>query len=1031
MKNFPSSTRKAINRIAISGSLPVLIVGLSLAAHCQQSSPQGSTSAGTTSPFLPSEQTGDSQNSSGPGLLPSSSILTPGQGAGPSDASGSGSSAGGLADTGQIPGSGSIYAMGAPASLSANQIFSILQQDPEVLVELKSLVSDAAQQQGTPIQADAITDEMLYTKIASSSELRANITTFLRARGYVSDDAFQNSADESDNLFPSMQAYSMQVQQFPGMGYPANPQASGLSGAYPGTYAQGPMRNNQAPFGMASPRASAPRNSSSEPQVLHRPTPYNLLSLHDLYTQLPEQNGQLKRFGSEIFLRRNAFATNQLAPNGRETPLDVPAGPSYVVGPGDSLTIDLWGGTSQSFTRVIDREGKLALPEAGAAQVAGLTLERVQGVISDALRRQYRDVQVAVTVGHLRSIRVYVVGDVQRPGAYDISSLSTPLNALYAAGGPTSIGSLRVLRHYRGKQLIGEIDLYDLMLHGVQGEDRVEAGDTLLVPPAGPQVSVYGAVKRPAIYELKPPSSKLGALVGSESSSGTTLASVLEDAGGTTVSAELGHIVIDRIDPKRERETVTLDLPAASTPEAERAAITAFLVRDGDRIHVAPILPYSQRMIYMDGHVARPGRTPYRDGMQLSDVLHSYRDLLPEPADRGEIIRLVPPDLHTETINFNVAEVLIGNANVMLQPFDTVRVFGRYEADAPQVTIGGEVLRPGTYSLSEGMTAAQLVRLSGGFKRDALLTDADLTSYQIQDGTRVVGERTSVRIGEAVTHNDHSADAPLKPGDVLTVHQLTGWNDIGASINIEGEVAHAGSYGFQQGERLSSILRRAGGFRDTSYPAGAVLIRDDVRKLEEKSREELIRQIETSSSAARISPNVGSGDQSATLQLIQQQQNEVLARLRSQPASGRLVIHISSDISEWENTPADIEVRSGDVLRVPKRPGFVLVSGQVYNSSAITYTPGKTAEWYLRRAGGATEIADNKGIFVIRANGSVVGRESNTLFDHHVLSTRLDPGDVVVVPQKIIGASIFWRNLLTVAQVASSVAITAAVAGLL
>ncbi len=754
----------------------------------------------------------------------------------------------------------------------------------------------------------------------------------------------------------------------------------------------------------------------AEPPVLRRPAPYNMLSLRDLYTQLPEQDGNLKRFGSDVFLRRNAYATNQVAPNGRATPLDVPAGPEYVVGPGDSLTIAIWGGISQTLTRTIDRNGELNLPDAGPMQVAGLPLERVQNVIADALKKQYRNVQVAVTIARLRSIRVYVVGDVQRPGAFDISSLSTPLNALFAAGGPNSIGSLRVVRHYRGKQLLGEIDLYDFLLHGVQNEDRLQAGDTLNVPPAGPQISVYGAVKRPAIYELK---------------GETTLAEVLEDAGGATVSAALGQIVIDRIDANHQRETVSLNLSTGSDPESARAAIAAFAVHDGDHVHVSAIRPYSQRVVYMEGHVVRPGRKPYRDGMQLNDVLRSYQDLLPEPADQGEIIRLMPPDLHPETIDFNVPDVLIGNNNYPLEPFDTVRVFGRYEADAPRVTVGGEVLRPGIYALSHGMTAAQLVRMAGGFKRAALLTDADLTSYQIVGGAKVVTDRKSIHIGAAVDHSDHDDDIPLKPGDVLTVHELTGWNDIGASIKLEGEIAHPGTYGFEQGERLSSILRRAGGFRDTSYPSGAVLIRDEVRKLEEKSREELIRQIETSSASARISPNLGGGDQSATLQLIAQQQNEVLSRLRTQPASGRMVIHISADIASWENTPADIEVRAGDVLRIPKRPGFVLVTGQVYNASAITFTPGKTAGWYLHHAGGVTQIANTKQIFIIRANGSVVGREPSLWFDHDVLATRLDPGDVVVVPQKIIGASLIWRNLLTVAQIASSVAFTGAVAGVL
>jgi len=179
-----------------------------------------------------------------------------------------------------------------------------------------------------------------------------------------------------------------------------------------------------------------------------------------------------------------------------------------------------------------------------------------------------------------------------------------------------------------------------------------------------------------------------------------------------------------------------------------------------------------------------------------------------------------------------------------------------------------------------------------------------------------------------------------------------------------------------------------------------------------------------------MSPNLGSGDQAATLQLVAQQQNEVLARLKSQPASGRLVIHINSDIDSWAGTPADIEVRTNDVLRIPKRPGFVLITGQVYNAAAITFAPGKSAGWYLQRAGGTTRIADRHEIFIIRANGSVVGRSAGEWYGRDVLSTRLDPGDVIVVPQKIVGPSLLWRNLLSTAQIAASIAITAAVAGL-
>jgi protein involved in polysaccharide export with SLBB domain len=874
-------------------------------------------------------------------------------------------------------------------TLSASQIITILQQNPDALAEVKQLASDAASQQGQSVSAESITDEMLFSRIQTNAELRSNITVFLRSRGYVND----SDIDMGDDAMSSL--------------------ASTKESAEDGS-SQNQSSDKSTKAGRDSPQTREEKGQvTPELKVIHRKTPYNLLALHDLYTQVTDEQAPLKRFGADMFLHRDDTTSGAMSSS---TSLDVPVDSTYILGPGDSLTVQMWGGLSQTINRTVDREGFLTLPEAGQIQVAGMTLDRAQAAVASALQRQYRNLQVAITLSHLRSIRIYVVGDVQRPGSYEVSVLSSPVSALYAAGGPTSVGSLRILRQYRGTRLINEIDLYDFLLHGVQNEARLQAGDTLLVPPAGSQVAVSGAIRRPAIYELK---------------GNTSLKTVLEDAGATTVSAELAHITIDRVKPNQQRETVDLRLSSTASPDEAREAITAFSVQDGDRVRVSPIQPYSQKVIYTEGHVLRPGRLAWHDGMYLSDVLATYRDVLPEPADRGEIVRLMAPDLHVETIEFSVPDLMIGNINPALQPFDTIRVFGRYGADAPRVVIGGEVLHPGTYPLSNGMTASQLVRVAGGFTRAALLANADLTSYSVVNGASIEGQRVTVRIGDAVEAQDKTADVSLKAGDVLNIHKLTGWDDIGATIVIQGEIAHPGRYGFQQGERLSSVLKRAGGFRPTSYPDGAVLIRPEVKVLEEKSRQELIRQIETSSSAARLAPSVTPGDTAGQLQLVKAQQEQILGHLKSEPVVGRLVIRISSDISSWENTPADIEVRAGDVLRIPKKPGFVLVSGQVYNSSAITFAPGQTAGWYLRRAGGSTEVANRKEIFVIRANGSVVGRESGAFFHHDVLATRLDAGDVVVVPQKIIGASLFWRNLLTVAQIASSITITAAVAGVL
>jgi protein involved in polysaccharide export with SLBB domain len=405
-------------------------------------------------------------------------------------------------------------------------------------------------------------------------------------------------------------------------------------------------------------------------------------------------------------------------------------------------------------------------------------------------------------------------------------------------------------------------------------------------------------------------------------------------------------------------------------------------------------------------------------------VIRSYQDLLPEPSDHGEIIRLEPPDYRPTTIVFSLGEVLGGEDPIELRPFDTIRIFGRYEIDPPKVSIYGEVLRPGRYPLAHNMTASDLVRMAGGFKRSAYTASADVTSYVVQNGARVRTKYETIAIGKAVA-GDSSADLMLKPGDVVTIHQLSGWKEIGASVTVKGEVQYPGTYGIEEGEKLSSLLLRTHGFRADAYPEGAVLERLQVKELEERNRKELIQRIE----AAAMTPKLGAGaEQAAMGQAMFLQRQQIVKNLKNQPASGRLVIRISSNIRQWQNTPADIELRSGDVLTIPRRPNFVMVSGQVYNASAITYAPGKNAHWYLHQAGGPTDLANRKDIYIIRANGSVIGREGSGSgwWKGNVLSTAVRPGDTIVVPEKIVGGGTFWKTALSSAQLISSLAIAGA-----
>jgi protein involved in polysaccharide export with SLBB domain len=904
---------------------------------------------------------------------------------------------------------------GAPAAqvaLPAYRLIEILRQQPELLDVVKGIAIQYLQDQGRSVSDSDVTDEVLFRRIEQDPQLRRLLTRELKTRGYLGEDNLDYLDRYSSERIGS-ERVSSDLNQPPVL---RRDRPTREAGERVSTDMNGPLEERGEPSQLQSSRrpsgrltrqqTTRPPEDQNQPVTTRKPNPYpNLPSLQDLYRQIPSRGAALKRFGAEIFLNGTGNLDNAR--------MDLPAGPDYVLGPGDGLNIEIWGSVSRRLTRTVDREGRIALPEVGAVVVAGQTVAQTQELVQKALGAQFRDARVDISLTRLRMVRVYVVGDVERPGAYDISSLSTPLNALCVAGGPTAQGSLRTLRHYRGQQLIREVDLYELLLQGVRSDvERLEPGDTILVPPVGPQVTVAGMVRRPAIYELKGESE---------------LADVLQLAGGVLVSATLRQINVERIEAHERRVMLKVNLPNANDKESLNTALGSFRVQDGDRVTISPILPYSEKTVYLEGHVFRPGKYPYHEGLQISDLLHSYQDLLPEPADRAEIVRLVPPDYHPEVIEFRLGDVLTGDDPIELQPFDTVRVLGRYQIDAPKVSIYGEVLRPGEYPLAQGMTAAELVRLAGGFKRSAFTKEADITSYVVQDGSKVVTQNKAVEIASALSGNS-AVDAILKPGDVVTIHQLAGWKDIGASVTVSGEVLYPGTYGIEEGEKLSTLLKRAGGFRTYAYPEGAVLERMQVRELAERSRRQLIQRIEAAGANQKLSSNSSGQEQAALTQAMLQQRQEIVSSLRARPANGRLVIKISRDIATWQNTPADVELRAGDLLTIPKRPSFVLISGQVYNASAITYTPGKNAEWYLRQAGGPTDLANKKDIYIIRANGSVFGQggSGSGWWKGNVLSATMRPGDTLVVPEKIISPSNFWKNALTTAQLVSSMAIAAA-----
>jgi protein involved in polysaccharide export with SLBB domain len=833
---------------------------------------------------------------------------------------------------------------------------------------------------------------------------------------------------------------------------------------------------------------------SPQGTIIRERSPYSdVPSMVDLYVQVSAPAKAPARFGADILSSGSRTSGAIL--------MDMPVGPDYVVGPGDSLAIDLWGAVTQRLQRTVDTEGRISLPEYGPILVSGETLGNIQQTIQQMLRTQLRRISVDVSLSKLRSIRVYVVGEVVEPGAYDISSLSSPLNALVAAGGLTDRGSLREIKHYRGKQLLEVVDAYDLLLRGVgPDQSKLESGDSLLVPPVGPQVTIEGMVRRPAIYELR---------------GNTSLEDALDLAGGVLPAAALKHVEVERLVAHENRTMLSLDLSDGAQSGASESQLRNFQIQDGDRIHIFPIAPYNEQAIYLQGHVLRPGRYSYRDGMTLRDVVASFSDLLPEPAaNYAEIIRLNAPDNRPSVESFDLSAALSNPADApKLRPLDTVRIFSKYDFQAaPVVFVDGEVRSPGKYTLSGQARFRDAIYLAGG-----ITADADGDSAQIfrlnKDGTmkilsvnldealagqpadvilqprdRIVVQRSAARLeppavyikgdvanpgrypltanmsaedlvraagglkpsadsqSALLAHREESSavetvkvnlssTAPddsdsgriLANGDVLTIPKNPAWNDLGATVTIRGEVQHPGTYGIRPGESLSSVLQKAGGFTAQAYPYGTVLTRKEVRDLEMKSHDELIARMKTEEAQLRALPENNEDEKNVKLTAIAQTET-TLTQLESNLPVGRVVLNGTLDEKSFDRTAGETPLHSGDTILVPKKPNYVVVQGQVYNTTAVGYVPGRSANWYLEQAGGITANGNRKGMFVIRADGSVIAAKNNrTLWSGDPLDAELMPGDVVVVPDKVpkVGTR-NWTPLMQSAQVATSIALAVA-----
>ncbi len=721
----------------------------------------------------------------------------------------------------------------------------------------------------------------------------------------------------------------------------------------------------------------------------------------------------LKRFGYELF----AGTPTTFAP-ATDIPIDV----DYVLGPGDTVKIQLFGKEHAEYSLVVSREGRLHFPKLGPISVAGLTFREMQEVLKTQIEKQMIGEQAVITLGALRSIRVFILGDVNRPGSYTVSALSTMTNALFVSGGVNEIGSLRNIQLKRHGKVVANLDLYDLLLHGDTSHDvRLQPGDVIFVPPVGRTVGVAGEVRRPAIYELKRENN---------------LRQLLDLSGGLLPTAYPQASQIERINRRGERTLVDVDLGDKK--------VLATRVRAGDTLRVFSILEKMEDIVLLSGHVQRPGGYQWRAGMRLSDLVPSIEnDLLPRAdLDYALVKRELPPDYRVEVFSVRLGRALQNPAsadNVELRSRDEVVVFDASEDRSETVdaliellrdqasfarpsrivSIGGVVRHPGKYPLETAMKVSDLIRAGGGLSEAAYALGAELTRYAVVEGSYREVAHVDVDL-DAILKGKTDADLTLQAHDDLHIKRLPEWAGA-VTVEIKGEVRFPGIYPIARGEQLSKLLERAGGFTDMAFPQGAVFLREELRERERQRIAEMSRRLEADLASLSLKLAQEKGGAAGSLEIVR----ELGDQLRSVEPTGRLVInlpHLIEDTRGGRRSDYDVTLADGDKLYIPPVTQEVTVTGEVFYPTSHLYTRGLDRDRYVNMSGGATGKADAKRIYVIRADGSV---ESGKNWFEDMSADDIQPGDTIVVPLDVdrVRPITLWTN---VSQIIYQLAIAAA-----
>jgi protein involved in polysaccharide export with SLBB domain len=624
-------------------------------------------------------------------------------------------------------------------------------------------------------------------------------------------------------------------------------------------------------------------------------------------------------------------------------PLDQVSVPAdYVLGPGDELYIRAWGQIDIDYQAVVDRDGRIYIPKVGAINVAGLPYQDLDGLVRRAVGRIYKNFELNASLGQLRSIQVYVVGQARRPGSYVVSSLSTLVNALFASGGPSHKGSMRKVQLKRANKVVTEFDLYDLILRGDKSKDaKLLPGDVIFIPPVGQLVAISGSVNLPAIYEIKDP---------------TNLGELVAMAGGLAATAAGQKVTLERIAARMTRQVEEFPLDAGGYSRT---------LKDGDLVNVYALSPKIDNAITLRGNVAGPMRFPWRSGLRVKDVI-------------PEKDALVVPDYWIRKNETGIGQSWIGNA----------------------VKRPGELTAGERAQIEKGDPAVlrnQVVRSASEINWDYAVIERlnfdDLTTQLIP-----------FNLNRAIVAGDPDHNLALQPGDIVTIFSKDDIRVPLAKqtkyVRLEGEFVSAGVYQVNAGETLRDLVMRVGGFTSNAYLYGAEFTRESTRVEQQVKLDEALDRLEQEAQRAAAGRSASTVDprDAENIKVEVAAQQRLIDRLRLVKATGRIVLELPSEGAGVKNIPP-IALEDGDRLYIPSPPSTVNVFGSVYNQNAFIFRGGKRVGDYLSQAGGPTKDADKGSIYLVKADGSVVSRrQSGTVFGSFD-GQKVMPGDAIVVPE--------------------------------